>query len=268
MKTGFIGCGKMAEAMISAMTASGVLKPAEILASDIDRNRLGLMKKRYGIGVVRDNKKVADETRTVFLAVKPQQMKDLLTEIAPIVSGNHLVISIAAGIKLSLIEAIIRNGRVVRMMPNLPCMISEGVSVYTMGAKTKKADRRTMKRLLSALGDAFEMSEARFDAVTALSGSGPAFFAYCLYSMVEGAVMEGLDRENALVIALQTMRGTASLLQKQGTDPRELMAHVASSRGTTAEGLAALDGAGASRLLQKAVRAAARRSREISQGIH
>jgi len=267
MKTGFIGCGKMAEAIISSLISAKVLKHGDIIASDVDRTRLNTMKKKFGIVIARDNHQVAEESRILFVAVKPQQMKEALVDIAPHVSAGHLVISIAAGIKLPLIEAVLKKARVVRVMPNIPCAIAEGMSVFALGSGTRKPDRRLVKRMLGAMGEVMEMAEARFDAVTALSGSGPAFFAYCLNSFVEGAAQEGLDRVNALAIAEQTMLGTAAFLKETGIAPGAMIAQVASARGTTAEGLAILDNAQVKRQLGKAIRAAARRSRELSQGI-
>jgi pyrroline-5-carboxylate reductase len=222
------------------------------------------VRRRLGIQVTADNAEVARRARVVFLAVKPQQMREVLAHLRPAVGARHLIVSIAAGIGIRSLEAALPSARVVRVMPNMACLVAASMSVYAAGRRATAADRRRVRGLLAALGDALELPERRFDAVTALSGSGPAFFAYAADAMADGAVGEGMRRADALRLAGQTLLGTARLLRERRIDPRDLIAGVASAKGTTAAGLAVMDAANARDILRRAVRAAARRSRELS----
>ncbi|MEI6971041.1 MAG: pyrroline-5-carboxylate reductase [bacterium] len=264
MRIGFVGSGKMAEAMAAGMIAAGIAKPSEIMACDIDVGRLKAMKKRLGVGVSRRNSDAMASAATIFLAVKPYQMGAILEEIRPAVSDKHLIISIAAGVPIQFIEANLGRGRIVRVMPNMPCLVAAGMSVFAMGSRSRATDRRTVSRLLGSFGRVLELPESVFDSVTALSGSGPAFFAYLLDKLAGGAIRRGLDRKTALVLAAQTMLGTARILIEQGIDPRDLVASVTTPNGTTAAGLAVMEAHGTETIMDKAVKAAAKRCRELA----
>ena len=264
MKIGFIGAGKMAEAMIASLLKAGAAAPADIAASDVSEERRRAVAERYGVGVSADNAGVVAGAEIVVLAVKPQNLAEVLAQIAPAVTPKHLVISIAAGKKIAGIEALIPGARVIRVMPNVACLIGEGMSAFAAGSRATAEDRRTAAALLASFGQAVELPEEQFDAVTALSGSGPAFFAYVLDRLAEAAVAEGLDRESAARLAAQTMLGTARLLMEKRLPPRELIAMVASPKGTTVAGLGVLDASPIGQILRDTISAAAKRSRELS----
>jgi len=255
----------MAEAIMAGLLRQQFALPGQILASDVSEERLAALRKEYKIGVTRQNTDVAAQAHCCVLAVKPQQLDAVLREIAPRVTPDHLIISIAAGKRLAGLEALLPQGRVLRVMPNIACLAGEGMNVFTRGSRATEEDAATVQELLGCCGLAMELPEAQFDAVTALSGSGPAFFAWVLDRLVDGAVQEGLTRDQALVLAGQTMQGTARLLLATGMDPADLAASVTSAKGTTAEGRAVLENEATADILKRAIQAAARRSRELSQ---
>lgn len=256
----------MAEAICASIIESKLTGAHRIFASDVSADRRRLLKRRYGINVYSKNNVVSGAAQIIFLSVKPQHLDEVLTEIAPDITNKHLIISIAAGKKISLIESILPAARVIRVMPNLASLVSEGMSVFCTGSRTTADDKRKARELLSCFGKVLELSEDRFDAVTALSGSGPAFFSYLLDRMTDAGVKEGLDRKDALSLAEQTMLGTARLLIEKKIDPQELIKSVTSAKGTTAAGMAVLKKSAVSNILHRTIRAAAKRSQELSGG--
>jgi len=266
MNIGFIGGGKMAEAILGGLIAKGAVRPAEILASDVSAERRAWLARQYGIGVTGANRDAAAHGLVLFLAVKPQQLDEVLRELAADVTAGHLVVSIAAGKTTGWIEERLTRGRVVRVMPNIACLVGEGMNAFARGARATASDAVVVRELLECCGRAVELPEASFDAVTALSGSGPAFFAYVLDRFVDGAVREGLPRKDALLLAEQTLLGTARLLIEKGMEPSDLAASVTSAKGTTAEGRLILETDAVAEALRRTIEAAARRSRELRQG--
>ncbi len=265
MNVAFIGAGKMAEAIIESLLRAQVLLPMDVMASDADATRPAALAKRLRIGIAESNRAAAEWADTLFLCVKPQQLDEVLSELAETVTDRHLVLSIAAGKRLAGIEALIPQARVIRVMPNVCCLAGEGMNVFTLGAKATDEDRETAQALLGACGVTHPLPESQFDAVTALSGSGPAFFARFLLHMVEAARAEGLSEDDASILAAQTMYGTALLLRNTDLTAEQLIKNVTSAKGTTAEGLAVLDNSDFSTVVRSMVAAAARRSRELSQ---
>jgi pyrroline-5-carboxylate reductase len=265
MKLAFIGAGKMAEALMESLLRSGVVRASSIQASDVDPARPAALSARLGIGAAADNRDAVRKVDIVFLCVKPQQLDAVLAELAPELTARHLLISIAAGKTLADIAKRAPGIRAIRVMPNVCCLVGAGMNVFTPGASASEEDRKTAARLLGACGLTRELPEAQFDAVTALSGSGPAFFARFLLHMVEAAQAEGLSAADALALANQTMLGTARLLMEGPTDPAQLIRNVTSARGTTAEGLAVLDQSSFADTVHAMIAAAARRSRELRQ---
>jgi pyrroline-5-carboxylate reductase len=241
------------------------LESHEIFACDISEERRDLIRKRYNINMHSKIEMVTEGAETVFLAVKPQGLREVLEDVSLRLNRHHLIISIAAGKTTGFIESFIGDARVVRVMPNLPCRVSEGMSVFCRGKRATDSDARNVSKLLGCFGAVREMREAHFDAVTALSGSGPAFFAALLEMMVAGAVEEGMDRKDALVLACQTMLGTSRLLIDEGIDPQDLITSVTSAKGTTAAGMEIMQGSGVAETLKRTIAAAAVRSRELSE---
>ncbi len=262
---GFIGAGKMAEAMIGGFLGRGYAKPDLVVAADVEAARLAGIGGRMGIRVAADNREVVRLADLVFLAVKPQQLDAVLDEIAPDVTDGHVVVSIAAGKGTSGIEARLPRGRVMRVMPNIACLAGEGMNVFTRGTRATGADALRLGEMLACCGRTLELPESLFDAVTALSGSGPAFFAWLLDGLVAGAVREGLAREDAVLLAAQTMAGTARLLLEKRFSPEELARAVTSAKGTTAAGREVLERPELADILAQTIQAAARRSRELSR---
>ena len=255
----------MAEALLAALIEKGAAQAGEILASDIDAGRLSDLHQRYGIRTTGRNAEAFAHARVVFLAVKPQQVDEVLRDVAPCASAGHLLVSIAAGKRTAHLEALAPGLRVIRVMPNIACLVGAGANAFARGARATVDDADLVRNLLSCCGQAIELPENLFDAVTALSGSGPAFFALLLDGLVDGAVAEGLRREDALALARQTMLGTARLLIDRNLTPAELAAAVTSAKGTTAAGREVLETDVLADILRRTIQAAARRSRELSQ---
>ncbi|MFC1497107.1 pyrroline-5-carboxylate reductase [Verrucomicrobiota bacterium] len=264
MKIGFIGAGKMAEAIIAALINSKLFVPHQIFAGDVSSERRKLLKRRYGINTYSNNNAIPGMAEIIFLSVKPQQLVDVLNEISGGVNKRHLVISIAAGKKISFIQSLFSTARIARVMPNLACLVSEAMSVFCVGKTATVSDKKTVTRILSCFGKVAELPESRFDTVTALSGSGPAFFTYFLESMVNAGTKEGLSRKDALALAVQTMLGTSKLLMEKKIDPEELIMSVTSEKGTTAAGLEVMENSELSKIVCKTIKAAAKRSKELS----
>ncbi len=262
MKIGFVGGGKMAEAIAASLLDAGMVEPGDVLVSDVSVERRELLASQYDIGVTDSNADVVTACDTVVLAVKPQHLDDVLAGITGVAAAK-LFISIAAGKPLAYFESLLPGGRIVRVMPNLACQVGEGMSAYCGGASVSREDLKLVADICGCAGLALELPEELFDVVTALSGSGPAFFAYALNAMVDGAVREGMALDDALVLAEQTMLGTAKVLREKKTHPTEFMAQVASKGGTTAAGLAVLEQSSVAAELQATIKAAADRSREL-----
>jgi pyrroline-5-carboxylate reductase len=264
MKIGFIGAGKMAEAIVASLLNSRTVEAHGIFASDISAERRRSLKRQYGINVYSSNKVIPGMAEIVFLAIKPQQIDEVFADAGPNITDHHLVISIVAGRKIAAIQSAFPQARIIRVMPNLACLVSEGMSVFCAGSTASVDDRKTATKLLSCFGKVLELPEEKLDAVTAVSGSGPAFFAYFMDKIVDAGVKEGLARQDALLLAEQTMMGTAKLLMEKKLDPQNLIQSVASAKGTTAAGLAILEKSAVAGILQKTIAAAAQRSRELS----
>jgi pyrroline-5-carboxylate reductase len=263
MKIGFIGAGRMAEALFSALLDASVCSPSDLLVSDISAERCESLSRQYGIGVTEGNVDVVAGSTIVFLAVKPQDLDDVLAGIVDDSKGK-LLVSIAAGKKLSYFESRLPESRFVRVMPNLACQVGEGMSAYCGGCGVSDHDLDTVKCMLECTGKALSIPESQFDTVTALSGSGPAFFAYVIRALVEGAVQDGLGEDAALMLAEQTMLGTAKVLQEGGDSPDIFMDKVASKGGTTAAGLEVLENSSVEVDFGRTLKATADRSREMS----
>ena len=254
----------MSEAMIASLIKSKEVAAHSIFASDINRSRRDTLKRKYGINVYAGNDLAVGDSDVVFLAVKPQELKLVLGEIAHAVSKKQIVVSIAAGKTIKVIEGMLGQVRVVRVMPNLACLAGEAMSVYCGGTNATKKDVQTVAHLLRCFGRVLELPEKAFDAVTAISGSGPAFFTYLALCMVEAGVAEGLQREEALLLAQQTMLGTGKLLLEKGMRAEELIQAVSSAKGTTEAGMKILGKPEVAKAVADTIRAASVRSKELS----
>jgi len=266
MKTGFIGSGKMAEAVLAAAVEAGVCAPWDITACDIDAARRKFIEKEYGVIVTDDVTLTVKTCKVLLLAVKPQDADALLREARPAFTEKHLLISIAAGKTLAALKkAAGGKPRLVRVMPNLALLAQEGMSVYCAANNAKAADKRLVARLFGSAGAVLDLPERHFDAVTALSGSGPAFAAYFMQALIEGALALKLPADAAVLLAGQTMIGTGVYLQKTGRDTAEFIKAVASPNGTTAAGLAVLERSDLRAVVCRTLAAAAARSAELKR---
>jgi len=265
MTVGFLGAGKMAEAILSSMVQTGLSEPWNVMACDKSEERRTLMAKQYGVIASDDVAATVKACKVLVLAVKPQDLDALLAEIKNALTDKHLLISIAAGKTLAAIKkAAGAKPRIVRVMPNLALRVQEGMSVYCAAKNAKPADKKLVAQIFGSAGAAIELPEKHFDAVTALSGSGPAFFSYALQAMIEGAIALKLPKDAARLLAEQTMIGTGIYLQNTGRDISEFIQAVTSPKGTTAAGMAILEKSSVKAAYAKTLAAAAKRSAELS----
>lgn len=266
LRIGFVGAGKMATALARGWIRAGMATAASIVASDVVPAAREQFSQQTGAMTAGSNLDVVRDANVVVLAVKPQQFRAILQELAPVLSGKQLVVSIAAGIPLGTMLAVLGSDRrLVRVMPNTPCLVGESASAYCLGGTADADDEQTMQQLLSAVGLAVKLTEPLLDAVTGLSGSGPAFACLMIEALADGGVKAGLPRDVAQRLAAQTLLGTARMVLETGQHPGALKDAVASPAGTTIAGLHELERAGVRGALMNAVDAAARRSRELGQ---
>ena len=261
---GFVGGGQMAEALIKGLLSKKLLKPDQITASDLSENRRNHLKKSFRINITSENKEAVTGSEIIVLAVKPQIMSTVLEDIGPFVSRNHIVVSIAAGITIqSLEKRLLKGTRVVRVMPNTPALVQAGAAALCKGTNTSQNDLDVVRKILEAVGKAVVVPEALMDAVTGLSGSGPAYVFTFIEGLIDAGVREGLPRNVAQELVVQTVLGAALMCQNTGKHPAELTTMVTSPGGTTVAGLHVLERAALRGILLDAVRAATERSREL-----
>jgi pyrroline-5-carboxylate reductase len=266
LRLGFIGAGRMATALARGLVTAGRAKADDIRAADPLPAALEEFARASGARAVGDNRQVATHCDVLFLAVKPQQMREVMEGLKPALTADHLVVSIAAGVPLSaLAEGLGSKPRLVRVMPNTPCLVAEGASGYCLGPRATAEDGELVGRLLGAVGRAFEVPEKLLDAVTGLSGSGPAFVYVMIEALSDGGVRMGLPRDVATALAAQTVLGGAKMVLATGQHPGVLKDQVTSPGGTTIAGLQALEEHGVRAGLMAAVEAATRRSVELGK---
>ena len=278
IKFGMIGGGVMGEALLSRLIAQEVYLPSEILVSEPQLQRRQFLTEKYGIENTASNLEVAAATEVLFLAIKPQVFETVALELAVAddrTQGNNgetantkseaLVVSILAGVPLSKLEAAFPGRGVLRVMPNTPATVGAGMSAIAPGKFVRSADLELVRRIFQAVGEVVEVPENMLDAVTGLSGSGPGYVAILIEALTDGGVCAGLPRAIASQLALQTVFGTAKLLQETGMHPAELKDRVTSPGGTTIAGIAKLESSGFRSALIEAVKAACLRSQELGK---
>lgn len=262
---GFIGSGKMATALIRGMIRAGTADPTAILASDPVEAARAALARESGIQVTPSNREVAEASDVLVLAVKPQSMTQVLGELRPALQPRHLIISIAAGVSQATLAHLVGPGhRIVRVMPNTPALLGDGASGYCLGPGCTANDETLVGSCLNAVGRAFRVPETLLDAVTGLSGSGPAFVYVIIEALSDGGVRMGLPRDVATALAAQTVLGAARMVLETGEHPGVLKDQVTSPGGTTIAGLHALERGGLRAALIDAVEAATRRSAELA----
>jgi pyrroline-5-carboxylate reductase len=265
-RVGFIGAGKMATALAKGLVDSGFTVADAIVGSDVLVTARQQFAKETDADVVETNAEVVARADIVLLAVKPQQMRSVLSDLSRHLHASHLIVSIAAGISLESITNVLGlQRRLVRVMPNTPCLVGASASAFCLGGTATAEDGKLVERLLSSVGIAVQLPEHLLDAVTGLSGSGPAFVYTIIEALSDGGVRMGLPRDVATRLAAQTVMGSAKMVLETGQHPGALKDAVASPGGTTIAGLHALEIGGLRGTLMNAVQAATHRSKELGQ---
>lgn len=266
---GFIGSGNMAEALINGVLKAGVYRPGKVYASDVRPERLEYLREHYGVRTAANNSELASQVDVLVLSVKPQNMVEALESIRGAVNGHVLVISIAAGVKTSLISSILGDLAIVRVMPNMPAWVDEAASALYANERAETRVEKARLILLS-VGQAIVVeNEDLLDAVTAVSGSGPAYFFLIMQEMIKAGVAMGLSEEDSQHLVLQTAKGAALLAEKASTEgqtPAQLSARVATPNGTTEAAFNVFHAKNFGEMVSQALHRAAERSRELSAG--
>ena len=267
-KIGFIGGGNMAEALIKGLISSGFVRNTEILVSDSVAKRLDHLKSVFGVNTIADNKELAGKSELVILSVKPNSIRKVVNEIKSKITIKKIIVSVAAGIPVKTIERALgkKKVKIVRVMPNTPALVQAGASVLYCNSNMNHREQEEVRKIFETVGLAYVVdNEALMDAVTGLSGSGPAFVSMFVEALSDGGVKTGLPRDMALKLAAQTVYGTAKMIIEEKTHPAELKDKVSSPGGTTIEGIHELESGGFRANVISAVEAAAHRSKELSK---
>jgi pyrroline-5-carboxylate reductase len=255
-RIGFVGAGVMAEALARGLVGSGTASAAQLHASDPSAARRDVFRDIGAGGVFEDNAELVRACDVVVLAVKPYIVPRAAAGIASAVSEKHLIVSIAAGVTLAALEEALGTARLVRVMPNTPALVGAGASAYCVGADATEEDTGLVDELLSSVGTCCCVAEGWMDAVTGLSGSGPAYVYMVIEALSDGGVRMGLPRDTATELAAQTVLGAAKMVLETGEHPALLRDRVTTPGGTTVEGIHVLEGAGVRRAFMDAVEAA------------
>ena len=267
-KLGFIGGGNMTEALLKGLLASSSVGPKDILVSDLLSDRLEYLNKEYKVKITDDSRKLVQKSDILILAVKPQIVGKVLESFSDIVDSHKIIISVAAGISINFIEDILnRKGKnkisVIRTMPNTPALVQEGATAICGGGHSSKLDIKIAHHIFKAIGQTVAIEETHMDAVTGLSGSGPAYIFMIIEALSDAGVKVGLSREVSNILTIQTILGSAKLARDGGKHPGELKDMVTSPGGTTISGLHMLEEGGVRTALMNAVERATQRSREL-----
>jgi pyrroline-5-carboxylate reductase len=260
-----IGSGQMGEALIAGWLAAKTVLPNQVMATDRSAERRALMKQRFAVHASADNREAARWADVVVLAVKPQVIDGVMEELSPVLAGK-LVLSLAAGVTIGYLATRAPVGtRLVRVMPNTPVLVREGVSALAFGTGVSEADQQLARCLFEAVGRVVVVEERLMDAVTGLSGSGPAYIFLAIEALADGGVKMGLPRTVAELLAAQTVLGAAKMVLESGEHPARLKDRVASPGGTTMAGLSCLEQGAVRAALIAAVEAATKRSQELGR---
>ncbi len=263
MKIGIIGTGRIGEALIRGVLTADLCQGDRIFASDVDVRRLDALHSELGINTSTDNTEVIGNAETIILAIKPQIIASVLQSVKPQIEGT-LVISVAAGVHIQAIEENLPAGaHLIRVMPNIACTVGQAISAISAGTHATGSDIETARTIFGSVGRVVTVPESMMDAVTGLSGSGPAFVFQMIEALADGGVHEGLPRDIALELAAQTVLGAAAMVLETGEHPGVLKDMVTSPAGTTIRGIHALEVQGLRAGMMNAVIAATRRSREL-----
>lgn len=262
----FVGGGNMGEALVAGLIRSGRWKPSQITVTDVRAEQLERLRKTYRVRISADNRWAARDADVILLAVKPQQIRHVLEDLGPVIRQSQLVLSIAAGIRTGFLERFLAKGvPTIRIMPNTPALVGVGAAVLACGRWAKPADEKTAQAIFETVGTVATVIESEMDAVTALSGSGPAYVFYLAEALREAGVALGLAPHVADPLVRQTLRGAGQLLAQSHEEPHTLRQKVTSPGGTTEAALKVLERSGFKTIFARALRRAAQRSRELSR---
>ncbi len=263
---GFIGGGNMAAALVKGLLHSKVVPPEKVIVSDVKDERLQMLRDKHGVRTTTDNHELVRDADVVVLSVKPQVIDKVLDAIGKEIRSDQLVVSVAAGVPISAMEARLPDGaRVVRTMPNTPATVDAGATAIAAGSHATEEDLEIAHELFAAVGRVVTLDETLLDAVTGLSGSGPAYVMLMIEALADGGVKVGLHRDTALLLAAQTVYGSAKLLLETGEHPGRLKDMVTSPGGTAIAGLHTLESGGLRRTLIDAVEAATTRAAALGE---
>jgi len=266
MKLSFIGGGNMGEAMLAAVLRTRLSRPQSICVSDISESRRQYLEQKYGVPVTDNNRKAVETADVIVLAVKPQSLAEVMTELGGQLKPRQLVLSIIAGTRIRMLRRGLKHRRIVRVMPNTPSQIGEGMTVWTATRQVTDRQKKQVRSILGVMGKEIRFDdEKHIDIATAISGSGPAYFFLFVESLVESAVKIGIPRETAETLVLQTMLGAARLIQQSDKPPAELRRMVTSPGGTTAAAIEQFENDHFSQIVLQAVTAAYKRARELGK---
>jgi pyrroline-5-carboxylate reductase len=267
MKISFIGGGNMGEAIFSSLLNSGGVSPADVTVSDISGDCRGCLEKKYGITVTDDNRQAAGAGEVVVLAVKPQNLAGVMAGLKGRLDSGQMVLSIIAGATIKTISEGLAHRRVVRVMPNTPAQVGEGMSVWTATPEVTAEQKEMAAAVLQAIGKEIYVDDEKYlDMATAVSGSGPAYFFLFVESLIEAAEDIGLSHSVAEELVMQTMLGSRLLMEKSGKTPAELRRMVTSPGGTTAEALGEFEKGDFRGLVRRAVTAAFEKAKMLGRG--
>lgn len=264
-RIGFIGAGQMAEALARGFINKNIIKASNVYATDIMQVRKDVFTS-FGANAAETNSEVVANSDVVFIAVKPQYVSLVLKEVRPVLTPKTVIVSIAAGVTLATLrEAAGEDSRVIRVMPNTPCLVGETASAMCLGGKADDGDADVVKQLFDAVGVIYKVDEKLLSAVTGLSGSGPAYIFVMIEALSDGGVKAGLPRDIATQLAAQTVLGSAKMVLETGKHPGVLKDMVTSPAGTTIAGVHELEKAGVRNAFINAVTGAASRADELSK---
>ena len=266
IKVGFIGCGKMGSALIGALIDHNVCINSNVICYDKNSDALNACEVKYGIKTVRSCADVVSNSNILFLCVKPVDAADVISNILSGWSKEHILVSICAGKKISFFEELLHSSaKVVRVMPNMPCLVGHMAAGYAVSKELNEDDVSLVHTMLSAAGTAYRLQEDQLDAVTGLSGSGPAYVAHFIEAFAKAGVSMGLPEDVSYGLSLETFLGTAALMRERRIGPQELKAIITSPNGTTLAGRTVLESSAVSDIILRTVQAGTERSAELGK---
>ena len=264
-KIGFVGGGAMAEALLSGILQKELITAKNVFVSEIVADRREYLNNKYSVNVFADIKEFVQNVNILFLTVKPQVVEGVLADLKNIVSNDTLIISVVAGLKIEKLEAAFTVNSVIRVMPNTPVAVGEGMTALALGTKATVADGDVAQKIFNSVGKTVLLGESSMDAVTGLSGSGPGYAFVIIDALADAGVKVGLTRKDAITLAAQTLLGSAKMVLETGEHPAKLRDMVTSPAGTTIAGIHVLEQAGLRAALIDAVEAAALRSKAMGE---